>query len=408
MRVPAYRVSDGALRLTANNHPNKKSQIMNKRRNYHGVAVLCLTLLAGGWQAKAQTTLSAAYGKMFAVGAAIPSPDLSDAEKKVLLDNFTNITPENCLKPKYTEPEEGRYSFEDGDALVDFANQNGLKMNGHCLVWHGSCPNWFFLDNGKPASRDLVLKRMRDHITTEVSHFKGRVFSWDVVNEALDNGTDYLKKTKWQKSIGDDYVAEAFKAAQAADPNAELYYNDYGIEHPLKRAKALRLIADLKRQHIRIDGIGIQGHWALDQVPFQQIEDSIEAFHKAGVKVMITELDIDMVPRQTAGADTAAHETGNNDPLAAGCPPELLQRQAEQYAKLFTLFRKHAADISRVTFWGLGDGRSWLNDWPWKRTNYPLLWDRQMKPKPAFDAVLAAARGQAADLTPEPASPGPN
>jgi endo-1,4-beta-xylanase len=355
------------------------------------VAALGLILLSATDAPADPVTLKEAYGKMFAIGAAIPGPELTETEQKLLVANFTNVTPENCLKPILTEPAEGKYTFDQGDAFVDFAQKNGLKINGHCLVWDQLCPSWFFIDQGKPASREVVLQRMIDHITTVVARYKGRVSSWDVVNEALGDGPEYLKPTPWQKSIGDDYIAQAFLAASKADPQAELYYNDYSIELPAKRAKALQLIAHLKKQHVRIDGIGIQGHWELDKIPYKDIEDSIVAFHDAGVKVMITELDLDMVPRQSHGADVSAKEQDENDPYPHGLPPALLQRQADQYAQLFALFRRHADAISRVTFWGLDDGRSWLNGWPRYRTNYPLLWDRALQPKPALAGVLAEA-----------------
>jgi len=337
------------------------------------------------------TNLKDAYGKYWSIGCAIPNGKLSPAELAVLDANFTNVTPEGIMKPLPIEPEENRYTFAGADAFVAFAQAHGLKVNGHALVWHESCPDWFFLDGGKPAGRDLVLKRMIDHVTTEASHFRGKVFSWDVVNEALDNGPGYLRPNNWRKSIGPDYVAQAFRAAQAADPQAELYYNDYNIENPVKREKAIRLIRELKAQHLRIDGIGIQGHWQLDKIPYADIDAAITAFHNEGVNVMITELDIDMVPRKAAGADVTAKETAQDDPLANGCPQELLARQADQYAKLFALFLRHKNEISRVTFWGLDDARSWLNNWPRKRTNYPLLWDRQARPKPALAAVLNIA-----------------
>lgn len=340
---------------------------------------------------RAQSTLQSAFGRRFDLGASIPGPNLTDAEQKLLLDNFSNITPEGCMKPHATEPEEGNYTFERADAFVAFAKAHGLKVNGHTLVWHYDCPDWFFVDTGKPADRQLVLQRMRDHIATEAGHFRGKVFSWDVVNEAIGDGPEYLKKNKWLIGIGPSYVMEAFVAAQKADPGAELYYNDYGIERPAKRAKVLRLIHELKAARVRLDAIGIQGHWALDRIPYHDIEDAIIAFHDEGLKVMITELDIDMVARRTSGADTGKREAGADDPYANGVPPEVLTRQAEQYGKLFALFRKHSDKISRVTFWGLHDGRSWLNTWPRKRTNHPLLWDRNLQPKPAFAAVLKEA-----------------
>ena len=348
----------------------------------HGVCV----------EAQEPATLKSAFGKWFDVGTAIPGPELTPAEQTLLLKNFTNVTPEGCMKPPPTEPQEGKFTFGAADAFVAFAQTHGLKVNGHTLVWHHQCPGWYFVDGDKPAGQELVLQRMRDHITTEVSRYRGKVFSWDVVNEALDDGKEYLRRDQWLASAGPGYLAEAYKAAQKADPAAELYYNDYGIESPRKRANALRLIHELKAAGARLDGIGIQGHWQLDKIPYQDIEDSIIAFHHEGLKVMITELDVDMVPRAKGGADASDKDHAVDDPYAQGIPAEKLARQAEQYARLFALFRKHADQIARVTFWGLDDGRSWLNSWPRKRTNYPLLWDRNLEPKPAFAAVIGEAK----------------
>ena len=342
--------------------------------------------------AEVPASLKEAYGKLFDVGVAIPSAQLSDAERVTLRTDFTAITPENSMKADTIHPEEGRYDFGKADAVVKLAQRNNLKVNGHTLVWHSQCPDWFFADAGKPAGRDLVLKRMREHINAVVTHFRGKVFSWDVVNEAIADDQGYLRQSRWLNSIGEDFIGEAFMAAHAADPKAEMYYNDYNIELPEKRAKTLRLIRELKTRNVHIDGIGIQGHWILDNVPFKEIEETIVALHAEGMKVMITELDIDVVPRRSA-ADVSDRETpGGSDPYAKGCPPEVLQRQAQQYAALFAMFKKHADKIARVTFWGLDDGRSWLNSWPSKRTNYPLLWTRDLQPKPALEAVLLEAQ----------------
>ena len=353
-------------------------------------------------------TLKEAYGKYFQLGVALPGEGLTPREQQLVADQFTNITSENCLKAAHVHPAEGVYAFEEGDALVDFAQTHHLRVNGHTLVWHGSSPGWFFEDHGKPASRELVLQRMRDHIATVVSHYKGRISSWDVVNEALsDKPGEYLRDTKWRSSIGDDYILQAYLAAQRADPAAELYYNDYGIEEPEKRARALRLIQELRAAGARVDGVGIQGHWRVGKVPFKDIEDSVMAFHHAGLKVMITELDLDVVPVKL-GPDRKPAKVQAPDPYPDGCPPAILLHQASDYAALFTLFRKHAAEISRVTFWNLHDGRSWLNLYPVKRTNYPLLWDRSLNPKPAYDAVLAAAASPLhADAAPLPAAVSP-
>ena len=365
---------------------------MRKQHAYYVAFVFLCSSISLPLKAESPSTLKSAFGQWFEMGAAIPGSELSDAEQSLLVNNFTNVTPENCLKPGAIEPEEGKFTFAAGDAFLAFAQTHGLKVNGHTLVWHEHCPDWFFLDQGKPADRQLVLQRMRAHITAEVSHYRGKVASWDVVNEAIADGTEYLRNNQWFARIGSDYIAEAFLAAQKADPDAELYYNDYSIEQPDKRAKALRLVHELQAAHVRLDGIGIQGHWQLDHIPYQEIEDAIVAFHQAGIKVMITELDIDVVPRKTGGADVGSKESQTADLYQEGVPAEVLARQAEQYAKLFTLFRQHAEAVKRVTFWGLDDGRSWLNGWPRKRTNYPLLWSRQLDPKPAFVAVIEAAK----------------
>lgn len=352
---------------------------------------------SGGGDALAQ-----AMGDWFVVGAAIPGGELNQAERGLLFRHFSAVTPENCMKPAPVHPSEGRFDFARADALVDMALANGLTVNGHTLIWHAQCPDWFFIDGDRPAGRALVLQRMRAHIAAVAGHFAGRVKSWDVVNEALDDGDGYLRRTKWMTSIGEDYIAEAFLAARKADPAAELYYNDYDIESPSKRDKALRLIRDLRRRRVPIDGIGIQGHWRLDQIPFQHIENAILAFHAEGLKVMITELDVDMVARTISGAEAGSREQGDDDPYARGLPPDIQQRLADQYARLFALFIKHEDKISRVTFWGLHDGRSWLNTWPRRRTNHPLLWDRALHPKPALAAVLALAWGKKSDPRPVP------
>lgn len=331
------------------------------------------------------------YAKWFAVGVAIPSAELSKAERQLVVNNFVTVTPENCMKPEPLHPAEDRFDFVKADALVAMARANGLTVNAHTLVWHQQCPNWFFEDAGKPAERELVLKRMRSHIAVVGGHFAGKVASWDVVNEAIDDGTDYLRKSKWLTAIGEDFISEAFVAARQADPEAELYYNDYDIERQAKRDKTLRLIRDLKRRGAPIQGIGIQGHWQLDRIPFKEIEEAIIAFHAEGMKVMITELDIDVVPRKSTGAEAGTREQSRDDPFVNGLPSDLQQRLADQYAQLFELFLKHRDKVARVTFWGLHDGRSWLNSWPSKRTNHALLWDRSLQPKPAYSAVLEVA-----------------
>jgi endo-1,4-beta-xylanase len=354
-----------------------------------------------GSQNQKEDTLRKAFHKSFAMGAAIPGAKLNKAERRLLFANLNTVTPENCMKPAALQPAEGRFRFAKADALVEMARANGLSVNGHALLWHKQCPDWFFMENGRQAGRDRVLQRMRTHIATVAGRFAGKVQSWDVVNEAIDDGNEYLRKTQWLNSIGEDFIAEAFIAAHKADPQAELYYNDFDIEQKPKRDKALRLIRNLKQRGAPINGIGIQGHWKLDHIPFQDIEDAITAFHSEGIEVAITELDIDVGKRKTDGADVGRLERARADLYANGLPDDVQQRLADQYAQLFALFLKHQDKITRVTFWGLHDRRSWLNYWPFQRTNHPLFWDRNLQAKPALSAVLALTRKKADKLSPK-------
>jgi endo-1,4-beta-xylanase len=337
-------------------------------------------------------TLKGSWGKTFDIGAAVPADGLSNAEELLLRTQFTTITPENGMKAQFTEPRENSFNFNLADKTLELAERNHLKINGHTLVWHNQTPDWFFKDQNLPAKGDLVLKRLKNHITTEVTRYRGKVDTWDVVNEVIsDKPQEYLRKSKWLNAIGDSYIAQAFITAHAGDPDAKLYLNDYDIETPGKREKALRLVRELQKQRVPIDGVGIQGHWALDDVHYADIEDAIVAFHALGVKVAISELDLDVVPRATTGADITARDTVLDDPYVNGCPRSVLERQAAQYARLFAIFAKHSDAISRVTFWGLHDGRSWLNTWPHKRSNFALLFSRDLQPKPALAAVCEQA-----------------
>jgi GH35 family endo-1,4-beta-xylanase/enterochelin esterase-like enzyme len=360
-------------------------------------------LLALALTARGGESLQAACSNLFLVGAAIGGRPLREPERALLAGQFGAVTPENCMKPSAVHPAETAYRFAEADALVALAREHGLVVNGHTLVWHSQCPDWFFRDGDQPAGRELVLRRLRRHIAAVAGHFAGRMQSWDVVNEALDDGPGYLRRSRWLEALGKDFIAEAFIAARQADPEAILIYNDYGIELSPKREKALRLLRELKQRGAPVDAVGIQGHWQLDGIPFADIEAAILAFHDLGLRVMITELDVDVATRSTAGADVSARQAGGRDPFAAGLSPAVQRRLADQYAQLFALFVKHGDKIDRVTFWGLHDGRSWLNFWPYRRTNHPLLWDRAALPKPAWSSVVAVARGRA---LPEPAPRG--
>ena len=302
----------------------------------------------------------------------------------LITKQFTQISPENVLKFQPTQPAADRYTFDAADRYVQFGVDRHMQVVGHNLVWHSQTGAWVFQGtDSTPADREMLLARMRDHIRTVAGRYKGRIHGWDVVNEAIDeDGT--LRKSPWQIGIGDDYIAKAFEFAHEADPDAELYYNDFNLEKPAKRAGVIKLVQDLQARKLRIDGIGNQSHWRLDTPSIDEIDTALVELHATGLKVMYTELDINLLPNTPRGADPAVA-----NPYANGVPDQVQQQLARRYADVFRVFLNHRDAVTRVTFWGLGDADSWLNR---GRINAPLLWDRERRPKPAFDAVVDVLR----------------
>jgi endo-1,4-beta-xylanase len=348
--------------------------------------------------------LKDAYRGKFLIGTALNYPALlgqAPMDVAIATRHFSAITCGNSMKPDFTQPEEGHFTFEQGDRLIEIARKCHAVPIGHTLVWHSQTPAWFFRGpDGQLPSRELALSRMRAHIAAVVGHFKGKVKQWDVVNEALsDSPGEYLRPTPWYKAIGDDYIAEAFRAAHEADPKAILIYNDYNIDMAYKRPKALRLLKSLLDQKAPINAVGIQCHWRLDGVNLAEVENSIKQFGALGLKVMITELDLGVLPTRYQGADVSFRERMTPEeravmnPYVAGLPEEVARKQADIYRQAFEMFLRHRDVIGRVTFWGPHDADSWLNNFPIPgRTDYPLLFDRQGRPKPAFFAVEQAGR----------------
>jgi endo-1,4-beta-xylanase len=368
-----------------------------------GAWVLAAAVLAGGCArpplapvAPAPATLRAAAGSALLIGAAVNTDMVSGRDTigaALVRTQFNSVTPENVLKWDTVHPRQGVFDFARSDQVVSFAERNGMAVIGHVLVWHNQTPRWVFQDSaGRPVSRDTLLNRLREHIQTVMGRYRGRITGWDVVNEAVDEDGS-LRRTPWLTIIGDDYVARAFEMAHEADPNAELYYNDYSLENAPKRQGAIALVRRLMAAGVPITGVGIQGHDHLDWPTLPQEDSTIGAFAALGLKVPITELDIDVLPRPTprVGAevtDTARWRAELN-PYTAGLPDSVQQALARRYGDLFGLFLRYPWIVSRVTLWGVTDRTSWKNDWPVRgRTNYPLLFDRDGRPKPAFDAVL--------------------
>ena len=352
--------------------------------------------------AKERPTLKDAFKNDFLVGVALNSfqftgkDTLADA---IVKEQFNSISPENALKWMSIHPKLDSYNFKDADRYVEFGEKNNMFIIGHTLVWHSQVPMWVFQDEkGNAVDRETLLNRMHDHIQTVVGRYKGKIKGWDVVNEALnDDGT--LRQTQWMKIIGEDYIEKAFQFAHEADPDAELYYNDYSLPNSSKRNGAIKLIKNLQSKGIKISGVGMQGHYKMDWPTAAQVDSTIKAFAELGIEVMITELDIDALPQATfnMGADVSQSVEAREklNPYKDELPDSVQQLLAERYAGLFSVFVNNSKDVSRVTFWGVSDSNSWLNNWPVRgRTSYPLLFDRKGNPKPAYDAVIKIAEQQ--------------
>lgn len=340
-------------------------------------------------QATERLALKAAFADKFAIGTALNLKQIyeKDSKAKPLIESqFNTITAENCMKAMYLQPREGEFNFKDADRFVEYGEKHGMRLIGHTLIWHSQAPSWFFKDkDGKEVSKEVLIERMRKHIHTVLSRYKGRIKGWDVVNEAiLDNGE--WRQSKFYQIIGEDFVRLAFQFAHEADPDAELYYNDYSMFLEGRRKGVVSMVRKLQEKGVKIDGIGMQGHLNIDYPALSDFENSLLAFSALGVKVMITEMEISVLPapKQTRGAEVSTRFTYNKqlDPYAKGLPKDKELLLGQRYKDFFALFLKHRDKIDRVTVWGVTDGDSWKNNWPVPgRTDYPLLFDRNYRPK---------------------------
>ncbi len=326
----------------------------------------------------------------FGIGTALNATQIEEKDPKadaLIKQQFNMATPENVMKAEVIHPQWGVYNFDLADKMVAYCQKNNIKVNGHTLIWHSQMPMFA----RRIHDVDSFKTFFTDHIKTVASRYEGKVYSWDVVNEALnEDGT--MRKSPFLTMLGDNFVTDAFRLAQAAAPTTQLYYNDYNNEQPAKRSGCIALIKKIQAAGVRIDGVGIQGHWHVGQVPLKEIEQSILDYSALGIKVMFTELDIEVLPRNFQGADINQRmkEDPSLNPYVNALPDSVQQQLANDYEALFKLFLKHKDKVVRVTFWGVNDGQSWLNGWPVRgRTNYPLLFDRNFEPKPAFYKVAA-------------------
>jgi endo-1,4-beta-xylanase len=348
--------------------------------------------------------LKDAFAGKFLIGAANDLGNLSQAEAANIKANYNVITPENCMKPQPTHPAEDRYTWGTPDRMVKWCEDNHIKVWGHTLVWHAQTANWFFEPgaDGKPVTRELAMERLKSHITTVVGRYKGRLMGWDVVNEAINDGggrggrggaagaasAENLRNSNWNRLIGPEFLTLAFKWAHEADPQAELNYNDYNIEQGAssgggKHASSMALLKRLLKDGAPITGVGIQGHWDL-RTNLADVDKAISDYESLGLKVSISELDV-----KVAGTGTGAMPAGGGRGQQTSSP-EAFQQQAKVYAKLFEIFANHAKSVERVTLWGLSDRRSWIS------SSQPLVFDGQLQPKPAYQAIIDVGLGKAA------------
>ena len=348
-----------------------------------------------GNKAEVLPSLQSTLGKHFLIGVAVDTrlPAGQDpAAEAIVKEQFNQVVAENCMKGEENHPEVNRFDFTDGDKLVDWAERNGKTVIGHCLVWHSQPPKWMFTDaNGKTVSREVLIGRMYNHIMTVVTHYKGKIKGWDVVNEAFEDDGSY-RKSPYYNIIGPEFIELAFQFAHEADPNVELYYNDYSTSKPGKREAICKLVRSLKSKGLRIDAVGMQSHNGYNYPDYAEYEKSIEAFAAEGVKVMMTELDVNMLPNPEGfgGAEICQNFElqAKYNPYVKGLDKKAQKLFNQRYLDLFKIIERHKDVISRVTFWGVNDGHTWLNDWPIKgRTNYPTLIDRNNQLKPVVKEI---------------------
>lgn len=344
-------------------------------------------------------SLKQAFEGKFYIGTALNLNQIWErdpAADKLIKSQFNSIVAENSMKSMHLQPQEGKFNFKDADKFVAYGEANNMFLVGHTLIWHSQVPSWFFKnEKGEEVSKEVLIERMRNHITTVVSRYKGRIKGWDVVNEAiLDDGS--WRKSKFYNIIGEEFIELAFKFAHAADPDAELYYNDYSMALEGRRNSVVKMIKNLKSKGIKISAIGMQGHLSLDFPKVEEFEKSILAFAAEGVKVMITEMDITVLPmpNRNIGAQVESNFAYKKEmnPYEDGLPKDKETIFEKRYLDFFKLFLKHEDKISRVTVWGVTDADSWRNNWPMPgRTDYALLFDRQYNAKPVVKQIIDLA-----------------
>ena len=370
-------------------------------------AILLLPLLILAACTGKPQTLKDALADKFLVGVAINESQIRGLDERgdsIIFRHFNAIEPENCLKSEEIQPEKGVFKWELADKYVDFGTENGLAVYGHCLIWHSQCPKWFCTDeDGSDVDPEELKARMKNHIYTLVGRYKGRIKGWDVVNEAINDDGSW-RQSPFYRILGEEYIPLAFQYAHEADPDAELYYNDYNMYRPEKAATAIRMVKDLKARGLRIDAVGFQGHYGMDYPDYAQLEKNIEDIYAAGVNIMFTEVEVTILPTLTRSADIAGlsiEEIRKDPELSAtlipypdGIPEERISEWNERVKGLWEVWLRQSDKIIRVNWWGVQDGDSWKNEYPFPvegREEAPLLFDRSFRQKPVVDWVIENA-----------------
>jgi endo-1,4-beta-xylanase len=343
-----------------------------------------LQMISLGYGQSFEKGLKDYYVDYFSVGVAVSPRALQGAEAELIKKHFNSLTAENAMKMGPIHPEENRYAWEGGDKIAAFAKENNMKLRGHTLCWHNQTPKWLFVDaQGKNVTKEVLLKRLQDHITAVVSRYKGTIYAWDVVNEAIDDASDkFYRESLWYTICGEEYIAKAFEYAHEADPDALLFYNDYNTESATKRENIYKMVKKLIDAKVPIHGVGLQGHWSVFGPNEEEIKASIDKFAALGLKVQITELDVSIYASEHSRRDRRPNEPHQ-------FTPELEQKQIEQYKMAFKVFREKKSSLTGITFWNVSDKTSWLDNFPVQgRKNYPLLFDVNLQPKKAYWEVV--------------------
>ncbi|RKR81457.1 endo-1,4-beta-xylanase [Mucilaginibacter gracilis] len=339
---------------------------------------------ASAQNAKAVKGLKDYYRNYFPIGVAVSVNSLSGQSADFILSQFNSLTPENAMKMGPIHPEENRYNWHDADSIVSFAQKNGLKVRGHNLCWHEQTPAWLFKDaDGNQVTKAVLLQRLKNHITTVVNRYKGKIYAWDVVNEAIDDdSTKFLRNSTWYKICGEDFIIKAFEYAHEADPNAILFYNDYNTERPEKRERVYKLLKKLIDAHVPINAVGLQAHWSVYEPTPAELRTEIKRFASLGLKIQFTEVDVSIFPWEKQARALKPGEAGI-------LTPELEKKQTEKYAEVFKIFREYKNVITGITFWNISDRYTWLDEYPVRgRKNFPLLFDQNQQPKKAYWSVV--------------------